>query len=530
MNNEVLERPESNKGKRITIIVIGVVICILALSGGAYAYINSTPEAKVLNAIKATSNELESNKGIIEKTVGEDYAKTLREKGLNENMKFSLNSTNIPKLSEFTNSGFSLDLSQDRKNKKLLFDLGGQYKGTNIGNVKFYTDNNKLMLSVPQIYDAWFTCDAENIEQQYNNSIFSKNKKLPDKEITLKLFGDDNDSVLEGKELMDAVMKGYLTANSDKLAAIGKNIKVKESKQTKNIEIGGSSEECQGYDVVISGQDAKDFISSITDYMLKDQELKKAITKQAKYSYLQQDKKYDSPEAMVDDIYKQLEDGNEKFKNSFNIDDVNAVVYIDKKGRAVSLDLDTALNIDSKKTEIKFSGDLKGTDNLGNLMDMSMNFTKDGKEFKVNFDSNTTTKDDLINEEMNLVLDDSIEAVNLTGKSSYNTKSGDFDVSLDAKSKDEGLNASLAGNLKFDKSSKKLEADFNKIDLQSNLKDGNFNISLDGSYAIAPLDSPIEEPTGEKLEVFKLSQSKLMEVSQQIQNNAMKIYNTLKTK
>lgn len=39
-------------------IVAAIVVLILAVSGGVYAYINSKPQVKVLKGIKATSDEL----------------------------------------------------------------------------------------------------------------------------------------------------------------------------------------------------------------------------------------------------------------------------------------------------------------------------------------------------------------------------------------------------------------------------------------------------------------------------------------
>lgn len=437
-------------------------------------------------------------------------------------MKFSLKSADMPQLAQYSGSGFSLDYSFDEKNKKLLFDLGGQFKGTNIADAKFYTDDKKLMLSVPQVYDAWFTCDSQNIEKQYNSSILSGRQKLPtNKEITLKLFDDER--LLQGKELTDAIFKGYLNANADKFATLGKNIKVEKSKESKKLEIGGVSEDCTGYDVAISSQDAKDLVQGFTDYLLVDPEIKKYISRQARLSYFAENQPYKTPQEMEDAIYKQFKDGNEKFKNAFNCDDIKAVVYLDKKGRAVSLDLNTTLTSNKDKTDLKLSGDLKGKDNLGNSMDMSMDLTNNGKTVKVNLDNNITTKEDLTNQEMNLVLDGGTEPVNFKWKLNYNNKSGDFDGSLDASVKNQGVNASLAGNSKFDKSSKKLDVNFDKIVIKSNVKNSKFNITLDGSYAIAPLTNPIDEPSGEKLEVLKLDQNKLMQVMQEVQKNGSKI-------
>ena len=92
----------------------------------------------------------------------------------------------------------------------------------------------------------------------------------------------------------------------------------------------------------------------------------------------------------------------------------------------------------------------------------------------------------------------------------------------------EGFAVSCNGNTSFDKSSKKLALDFDKIDIKANFNSEQINMSLDGSYAMAPLEKAIEEPTGEKLELFKLSQDKLAEIIQEMQNNAMKVASTFR--
>ena len=522
LNDEISQTSKPKKNKRI--IIFSAIALIVLLSGIAiYAVINSNPKVKVFNALKATSKEFESKETLIEKIAGKDYLKSLEESGMNQNMKFTINSTNLNELAGLNGAGISIDSSIDKKNKKLMLNIGGEYKGTSIAKAQFYTDNKKLMLSVPEIYNSWFTCDAENIQDQYNNSIFAQNGKLPNQEISIKAFGDDGDKVLD-KEFLDSIVEGYLKANKDKLIAIGKNIKVEKSKETKNIEIGGVNQECTGYDIVISGQDAKTFIASIYDYILQDEGIKKLITEQVRYSYMQQDKKYNSPEAMVDDMYSQMKKARDSFESSVTFDDVNTTIYIDKKGRAASIEANTAIkNGNGEKVEVKYSNDFKGKENICDIIDMSTELSKNGEKIKIDLDNSSTTKDDTINEEFNLVLSSNNQPINIKMKSQYNNKNGDFDASADLNTQGEGLTLSCNGNSKFDKSSKKLSLDFNKIDFKSNFNSEPMNMSLDGSYAMAPLDKTIEEPTGEKLELFKLSQDKLAEIIQEAQNNVTKI-------
>lgn len=519
-NNQALKKPKDNK---IIILIIAIVTILLVGVGvGAYAIISNNPKVKVLKGIKMTSRELKDKQTLTERIVGEDYFKDLKENGSKQKMQFALNATSYPELSQFKGTGISIDSSCDMKNKVLMFDIGGQYKGTNLVNAQFYTDNNKLMISIPKVYNAWFTCDAENIQDQYNNSYFASTGQLINKELSLKLF-DDN-KVLSGEELVDAVVNGYMDANKEKLAELGKNIKVEKSKKTKNIEIGGVNQECTGYDVVISGQDAKAFVQSIYDYLLEDKEVKKVIAESAKYSYFQEGK-YNSPEDMVDDIYRELKDANEEFKKSVTFNDVNAVVYLDKKDRAVSIELNSSINVDGEKTDVEYSIDFKGKDNIGDIINLAMELINDNGSFKVDLDNSTDTKDDVINENMNLDISADKSPVNITVKSEYNTKNGDFDASAKMSAEGQGITINGKGNSNFDKSDKKLAIDFDEINFKSDINSEQISVSLDGSYEISPLDDSIKEPSGKKLELFKLSEDKVAEIAQDMQRNAMEVAN-----
>ena len=521
-NDNLLKTSKFKKNKLIIILSVVALVLVLA-GGGVYAIINSNPKMKVFNALKATSEELKSKETLTEKIAGKDYLKSLEEKGINQNMKFTINSTNLKELAQLNGIGISIDSSLDKKNKKIMLNIGGEYKGTSIAKAQLYTDNKKIMLSVPELYNAWFTCDAENIQNQYNNSLFGKNGKLPNQEISLKAFGSDGDETLD-KEFYNNIITGYLKANAEKLAIIGKNAKVEKSKQTKSIEIGGVTQECDGYDVVISGEDSKNFILGIYDYILQDEKIKKVITEQVRYSYMQQRKKYSSPEAMVDDMYAELKKAREEFGSKVIFDDVNAKIYIDKKDRAVSIEFNTAIDSgNGKKVEVKYSNEFKGKDNVGDLIDMSMELGSNGEKVKIDLDNSNITKDDIINEEMKLVLSSNKDQSNINVKSNYNIKNGDFDGSADLSAQGQGITLSCNGNAKFDKTSKKLALDFDKIDFNANANSQKVNISLDGSYSMAPLEKAIEEPTGEMLEVFNLSQDKLVTIAQEMQNNAIKI-------
>ena len=145
-NGETITKSKKSKTKLIILAV--AVLIVLLVGGGVYAVVNSNPKVKVLNALIQTSKELKDKQTLAEKIVGKDYLKKFRRKaGINQNMKFNLKNTTITELKKYNGAGISLDCSFDKKNKKIMFDMGGQYKGTNIANFKLYTDNKKVMIA-----------------------------------------------------------------------------------------------------------------------------------------------------------------------------------------------------------------------------------------------------------------------------------------------------------------------------------------------------------------------------------------------
>lgn len=195
----------------------------------------------------------------------------------------------------------------------------------------------------------------------------------------------------------------------------------------------------------------------------------------------------------------------------------------------MSIEANTAVQNDAgKKIEVKYTSDFKGKDNIGDIIDMSMELSNNGDKVKIDLDNTSVVKDDTMSEEMKLVLASNSDQFNFNLKSNYNLKSGNFDGAADINAQGQGITLNYNGNGKFDKSSSKLDLDFDKLDLNMNINRQKVNISLGGSYSMAPLEKSIEEPSGEKLEVFKLSQEKLVTIVQEIQNNAMKIAGSLR--
>lgn len=517
-NDEDFIREKSRKRKKIIIFTI-LILCISLVAFCIYCVLNSS-KVTVFKALKATSDQVKIKGDLLQKVTDKDFLKILKDSGTNQNIEVTMDSSSDPKLKGLSGYGIALNSLSDENKKQLMMGVSEKYKGKELFNTEFYTDNNKLMLSMPKLYDGWFVCDAENIQDQYNKSFFAENgKQMSSKEVSLKLFGDDNIKEYYGKELMNAIINGYISENNDKLSKLEKAIKVRTLKEKKTIEAGGQKEECKGYSINIPGNEAKIFVDSFCDYMLEDKHVNKMITKYANYLYIVDNKNYNNSEAMIDDIYSKMKENIIKFKEAYTCENVNGVVYVDPKGRAVSIELDTIVNEKDEKKNFKFSVDFRGYNNVANIIKMTIDLYGDKENFSINLNSSSTTKDDAINEDMKLVVHQNKEPLTFSEKYEYNTKTEEFNATVDLSSKKQQLGAILKGTGNYDKSKKILKFDFNTINLKAVGVAKPINISLTGSYSLAPIEKSIEAPSGESIELFKLSKDKFASIVQQIQKN-----------
>ena len=520
-NNYADEIPTKLKHSKTKIIIsIIIVLIVMCISTGVYAIIKNNPKTNVFNALKATSEQLKNKESFIQKITDKDFSKVLKTSGTRQDMEFTLNSASDKNLKKFVGCGISVDSLSEEDKKMLMMNVAEKYKGKEFLNASFFTDNNKLMLSMPKLYDGWFACDAENIQDQYNNSFFAQNgKQMSSKELSLKLFGDDDVKEYYGKELFNVVINGYVNENKDKLEKIQKDIRVSTIRETKSIEASGQKEECTGYNIKLSGNDAKTIVDSFYDYMLTDKHINKMITKYANYAYLANNKNYSNSEVMIDDIYTQMKDYVNKFKDSYTCEEVTGTVYVDPKGRAVSIELNSDVNGKDEKKKFEFLIDFRGYNNVANTVKMSIDLDGDKEKFNINLNDSSTVKDDLINDQMKLVVHSNKDPLTFNEKDEYNKKDGQFNASVSVGSRKEELSLALKGNGSYDKTSKTLKFDFNDINIKTIGIANPINISLTGGYLLAPIEKEIEAPNGQNIELFKLTKDEFDNIMQQIKKN-----------
>ncbi|MDR5588795.1 MULTISPECIES: hypothetical protein [Clostridium] len=519
-NQQQKKLNKKNKKPLIAITcIIATVVLIIAIA--SFSIVNN-PKVKVVKALKATNDELNSRKTFSEQVTGEKDFLNVYDKGLNQEMEMNMVSSNIEELQEAYGTGFKLTSAIDNDNKKALISLSAKYQGQDTGSFNVYTDNQKLMVKLPSIYSKWFMFDCENIQNQYNNSIFGQQGRMPNDEITLKMFEDDE--IPTYNELKEVLVKGYLKSHENDLSQIADSIIVKKLDKSKEIMINGVNQKCKGYDVSISKNEIDKFLLSIYDYFENDTEARNILNRYFKnFNSISTVKNSDE----MLDSFKSLEKFISYLKNDFSVNDISMKVYVDKKGRAVKTDFDTGINMKDDTLKINSSIEYKGKDNIGDDIDISMLFDNNGVQANADMNLKTINEESSTQNVFSGKITSHGETLGIDLNTKYDTESKKLNGEFKFGANGEEMTFAYNGKYDFNKENKYLKFDFDKINFNKNIANTNEYITLDFSYGRMPLNKPIEEPNEEKVEIFKIDQNKLVEIFLEIEQNTDKLKQTL---
>lgn len=523
-----IEKEEKNKKKTKILIFLFAGAALLIAVIVSYIVFNN-PKAKVFRALNNTSKELASSETFIDKmSGGEDMLLAHKESGgVKENLNINILQSNIGSLSEGETMGINISALVDSKNKKAGGEIATSYDGTNLANFNFYTDNKEFMLNIPQVYDKWIVFDCENIQNQYNNSVFGTyGDKLPQDEISLKLFEDEDTKLATYKEIKEIIIKNYFKEKKDELKNISKNIEVKKLDESKEIEINGEKQKCKGYNVFISKDEVERFLESVYSYVETDKQaeftLRKFVNNVIDVDTIKDisDKKYSKKE--VKDIVKYLRD-------NFSVDDINMKVYVDNQGRAAGIDLDTKMSTElNKNIGLNLSTEFKGKENIGDEikfimsredaaskvdLDLYIQKENEGTETKNIITGTLSNKDDVIKIDCDMRYDVSNESLNGT---------------MNFESDGDNLLVQYNGNYGYSSSDKKISFNFDKINFQYNIDGTSEFLNMACSYDIEPLNDEVKMPEGDKFDIFKANENEIIQAVFEMDQNLNNFNQVLK--
>ncbi|WP_252243908.1 MULTISPECIES: hypothetical protein [unclassified Clostridium] len=505
-----------NKDNKKLIITLGSIIVAIALIIGLTSLsLMSNPKIKVVKALKETNNEIKSRKTFFEKVTEKDDFLVSYKHGISEQAQMNIVHNTMIDTVYLNNAVINLNAQIDEDNKKVMMSLNGSNQGYDLGNINLYTDNNIMMVNLPNVHDAWFTFYCKNIEKQYNRSFLGKYGQLPNDEITLQLFDDEVERIGTYKEINKILVDGYLDSYKDQLNELIDNMEVKKLDDSKEFAINGKNENCTGYSIDINKEDVDKFLESIYSYINYNNQARIALN-----SYLN---KINFVEGSDDSSIKVFNDSREfinYYKNKISVNNISMKVYIDKKGRTVGIDVDTNVNKEDKNFNINYSSNYKGIDNIGNDIDTFI--TVDDGLSKNNIEMNIKKIDEgkSTNNVLSMKVISDGKVININGNAKYDILTKTLEGIFSAQSDDKSVNFKYNGTYDFDETTQGLQFNFDQIMFESNEDNTPKNLTFSLSYGMEPYNELIKEPFGEKIELFDMSEYKFIDILEEMESNS----------
>ncbi|MBY6999539.1 hypothetical protein HYI01_02275 [Clostridium botulinum] len=292
-------------------------------------------------------------------------------------------------------------------------------------------------------------------------------------------------------------------------------MEVEKLDNSKEFAINGKNENCTGYSIDINKEDVDKFLESIYSYINYNNQARIALN-----SYLNT---INFVEGLDDSSIKAFNDSREfinYYKNKISVNNILMKVYIDKKGRAVGIDVDANINKEDKNFNINYSSNYKGIDNIGNDIDAFITvddgLSKNNIEMNIKkIDGGKSTNNVL---SMKVISDDKV--INVNGNAKYDILTKTLEGIFSAQSDDESVNFKYNGTYDFDKTTQGLQFNFDQIMFEANEDNTPKNLTFSLSYGMEPYNELIKEPFGEKIELFHMSEYKFIDILEEIENNS----------
>lgn len=526
------ERKKGGKGKWIAIGTVSAVAVAGCVAAAVFALTAKTPKEKVIAAFEQVYDSQKELPG--EEIFGfSQFAEMAKSQDMEEGISLSLSDTSLWGTQSFVGSGFSLDAKFSPSRKQSSADVGFSYQGMKMLDAQVYYGDDRLMAAVPQLSSYAFLLDM-------SDDFGSKLKNSPMAGAVLQSQGVDGDALADlVNETLD---RAYDTENPafDLNALLNRYREgckakdkfkealtvEKEKGNKKSFPVDGKEKKCQGYSVVISKDAMIDFLEESSDFFLKDEILRDDFLNQlelmARFSQVMGESfTSDSPKKLLDDVYQDVEDRADELIRILDktLDDVEMVVYLDRKGNLVAFSGETNLGADDDLIGVEFEVSLKGGSHPLQNLEAMAELSNDGERITVNveregtFDKEALT--DRISVEMNVVGD----RVGGEYVMSYGRADGDLKMQLDIMAERlQVASISLEAVVDELEKGKSIHMDLEELRIEDSLNDQH--MAFEGEFCLKPLEEEIEEPEGQVFDVLEADLSDWGAVGEEIEEKA----------
>ena len=369
-------------GKKIAMIGIGAVaaVCVIGGVGFGVSRLLVSPKAKVAKSFgKTMESAMKSETGMNHFLGLDDMMKELSEGRTQQTMEFSMAGM----------AGFEMEVLSDGKENSSMFTLAPSVAGMRIDDIVLYQNEQKVYMGVPDALDDAVYLDLETAQDEYKGSFLD--------EWFEQYAGEDLGDYLPGADEEEELFPSYEEYCEEALKSLYDAMEVEKDGKRK-IDIGGKSQNCAQYQVLIPGDALTDLFVASADY--------------------------------VDDVFAQgrMDDmayGWNDMVRSFEAEDLEMTVCLDKKGRLAAAEGRLECGFDDDIESLEFNLELNGGDNP--LDQMTLEFINDwGSEMVIERNKEFDKKNGIEDE-----IEISEGSSSILYRFSYDAGSGDWEIALD---------------------------------------------------------------------------------------------------
>ena len=501
----------------VGIIIAGLLACgIIAGAKEIRDSITFKDEKEVVTEAIAGFFEREDETALEEVFGTKKLEESMKEKGVDTEVAFQLNSIGDSELSMLEGLSASIHAQSDVKERQSAVDIKGTYAGAS-ADISVYADKEKLQLGSSLL-------DGKVLEMAFSGDLYEKLKSSPlfasfvegyegsAGEDSLKEGIEEFQDLLQGKNTEDdsAVFKDEKEEIEKSLEEFKEDMKVSKAEK-KTFEINGKDKKCQGYDVEISADAvanlAEDMITVLDKVYQKNGWYKKYMQAFAN-GYAGNDYSSDvlgdsdfGNAGGIADYEEMLTQMKEEVMTAIkeNIETVDMAVYVTHYGELVSLEVSTTVDEMEYAVEIE----CHGGEAMYSNMEVKLTMKEEGQEAGISFEVTEEKDGSEITNELVLKAGQGGLFVEVgSAEVVYDTKSSEITGEIKAGKMLADVSLTLEGEVKELKKGSVLDISFDSIKAQAS---GQVLVDCSMDYAMRSVDK-VAELDGNVMDAFAMSE------------------------
>lgn len=507
------EPAPAKKGKKA---VIAGIVAVAAAAGifGIVKMQEKDPKEVVIDAFK---NVAESEVKPMDELFGySQFVENAKTANLETGISLSLDGGSSDWMNQYSGSGFRVDEKLDQENDKISLDICGVYNSMDLVSFKMYYGDETLMLAVPELLNTVFTADLSDglADRLMESPTIGPELKAQgaDVEELEKCIRDYMDMVEDGGKSNSYDLEGLYNRYKEGCKA-QENFKAAmtvEKGEKGQFEMDGQQVACKGYQVHISKDSMIDFLRTSSDFFLQDEELKAAYLENLELSARMTSLMgggVDMPSAkeLLEESYEEASEQVEEVISQLDqsLQDVDMMVYVDKKGRLAAVNGSTAVvREDSSAVDLTFDVKLKGGAWLLQNFEANVAVGSGDDQNTITWTKTGSYDGTQIATDHQIVFDvKAMDTMELDLDMQYTADGGDYQMGFDVKSS--GVSQ---GNFRVsgivDELEKGSAFHCTMDEIVAKIESEGLELRGSGDYYYRPLSGEIAEPEGQKLDVF----------------------------